>query len=119
MSLVTSSTNALSGVIPGNVAVTVPVGGTPAPTPPPSPSPSPVPAPSDQVNISEKGVLTAKYVAEVRAVAPLDTQTIKQLKADIARGVYPPPTLIEGLLNLVGTTIPGADASADPTAASS
>lgn len=63
-------------------------------------------SPTDAVQISLKGTLATKYVQEVRAVAPLDQQTINQLKAAIAKGNYPPPALIEGLINLVGASFP-------------
>jgi anti-sigma28 factor (negative regulator of flagellin synthesis) len=61
-----------------------------------------VSAPTDQILISHQGTQAAKYVEQARAVTPLDEKTIKALKAAIAKGNYPAPALIQGLVNLVG-----------------
>ena len=115
MDPITPASSSLTGITPPSVATPGSVS-TSASTSSGSPSPTP---PTDQVQISIKGALTTKYVQEVRAVAPLDQQAINQLKAAISKGTYPPPSLIEGLINLVGATIPSTAASADPTAGSS
>jgi len=113
MDPITSASSSLTGVTPSSVATTGSVSTAPSTSSGSSPA-----LPTDQVQISIKGALTTKYVQEVRAVAPLDQQAINQLKAAISKGNYPPPSLIEGLINLVGATIPSTSASADPTAAS-
>ena len=59
-------------------------------------------AASDSVTISSKGAQTAQYLAAARVLPPLDEQTIQRLKTAIAHGSYPPPSLIEGLVNLAG-----------------
>ena len=60
---------------------------------------------SDSVNISSKGTKAAQYVQQARVLAPLDAATVKKLKAAIAEGKYPPPALVQGLVNLVGNNI--------------
>ena len=117
MDPITSAASTTPGLTSASVAATGRVS-TPGTGTPAASSSSTTASPVDQVQISLKGTLTSKYVQEVRAVAPLDQQAITQLKAAIAKGNYPPPSLIEGLINLVGATIPSADAAADPTAAS-
>ena len=62
-------------------------------------------AASDSVTISSKGAQTAQYVAQARVLPPLNEQTIQRLKTAISHGSYPPPSLIEGLVNLVGEGI--------------
>ena len=60
---------------------------------------------NDSVNISEKGAKAAQYAHQARVIAPLDAATVKKLKEAIAQGKYPPPALVEGLVNLVGNNI--------------
>ncbi len=116
MDSITPASSSLSGIVPSSVVSTGSVGAS-AGTSSGSASASSAASATDQVQISIKGALATKYVQEVRAVAPLDQQTVNQLKAAIAKGNYPPPSLIEGLINLVGATISSSTASADPTAA--
>ncbi len=61
--------------------------------------------PVDQVQISDQGSKAAQFIAEARKQSPvnINAQTIKQLKAAIAKGDYPPPALVQGLINLMGT----------------
>ena len=61
--------------------------------------------PADSITISSQGARTAKYVADARVLPPLNEQTIQKLKTAIAHGSYPPPALIEGLINLVGSGV--------------
>ncbi len=60
---------------------------------------------NDSVKISEKGAKAAQYAQQARVIAPLDAATVKKLKAAIAEGKYPPPALVQGLVNLVGNNI--------------
>lgn len=60
---------------------------------------------SDSITISSKSAQTAQYVADARVLPPLNEQTIQRLKTAISHGNYPPPALIEGLVNLVGEGI--------------
>lgn len=60
---------------------------------------------TDTVNISAKGSKATHYVQQARVLAPLDEATVKKLKAAIAAGKYPPPALVQGLVNLVGNNI--------------
>ncbi|HEY8966434.1 MAG TPA: flagellar biosynthesis anti-sigma factor FlgM [Candidatus Methylacidiphilales bacterium] len=61
--------------------------------------------PVDQVQISAQGSKTAEYIKEARNQSPvnIDQETIKRLKAAIAKGSYPAPALIQGLINLTGS----------------
>ncbi|SDT88254.1 Anti-sigma-28 factor, FlgM [Verrucomicrobium sp. GAS474] len=61
--------------------------------------------PVDQVQISDQGSKTAEYIKQARNQSPvnIDQETIKKLKAAIAKGNYPAPALIQGLINLTGS----------------
>jgi len=62
-------------------------------------------AQSDSITISAKSAETARYIADARVLPPLNEQTIQKLKTAISHGNYPPPALIEGLINLVGSGV--------------
>jgi anti-sigma28 factor (negative regulator of flagellin synthesis) len=90
--------------------VTGAAGETPAiayvgPTPSGTSSAEATSAPVDQVQISDQGTQAAEYIKQARNQSPvnLDAQTIKRLKAAIAKGDYPAPALVQGMINLMGT----------------
>ena len=99
----------MSSGITGETPVTpiVPVASSP-PTPAAANETGASTLPVDNVQISEKGAQVAKYIEQARiqqarVLPELNADTVKKIKAAIADGNYPPPALVEGIINLAGT----------------
>lgn len=66
----------------------------------------PVPPQEDKVEISDEGKRVAAYIDDVKSMSPTRPQVVEDMRAKVKGGNYPPPELVDGLVRLMGSTMP-------------
>jgi hypothetical protein len=62
----------------------------------------PIQSTKDTVTFSPESLELSKYIDIVKGLPEKRDMDIEKLKSDIKNGIYPPPTIINGLTKLVG-----------------
>lgn len=62
----------------------------------------PTPPKEDKVEISPEGAYVASLIDDVKKMSPTRPAVVEDMRAKVRGGNYPPPELVDGLVNLMG-----------------